>query len=165
MGLISVLRLNNQPYNWNSSLSRFMGQAWPGVVEVNYSEKLDIETVYSQTQDGKPIGGTSGQYEVDSFTVKMLIDDADALTTMLVASAPQFLGSYGRVEFPFTLSVTEPLLPGAIPIEMIAGVCRIRGKKKGVAKGIEALVTEFDIWCKGIIENGKTLYSTAIPTL
>jgi hypothetical protein len=164
MGLaLSILRLNHQPYSWPSSLTRILGVPVSGLVELNYGEKLDVETVYAQTQDGVPIGGTAGQYEVEGFTFKMLAQDGDALTTMLVASAPQFLGAYGRIEFPFTCSVTEPLLPGAIPIEMVAPICRIIGRKAARAKGIEAFVTEFTVWSPGIIENGKTLYARSIP--
>jgi hypothetical protein len=170
MAVVDVIRVNNQPYSWNSSISLFDLFPSNGVVEVNYSEKLDIETVYSQTQDGRPIGGTAGQYEVDSFTIKMLRDSADAFTTYLSTvpsplGGPITPGSYGRREFSYSLNVDEPLLPGGLPIILLAGVCRIRGVKETTAKGIEALVTEFDIWCKGITKNGKTLYSSSIPGL
>jgi hypothetical protein len=161
-GIGDIVRVNNQPYSWNSTLTRIALIPWPGVVSVEWSEKLDVETVYSQTQDGRPIGATAGQYEVDSFTVRMLSDSADSLTDMLSA-LPPFVGSFGRTEFPFVFSASEPLLPGASPIIMAADVCRIIGKKQTREKGVAALVTEFNIWCKGIVENGKTLYTTSIP--
>jgi hypothetical protein len=165
-----VIRVNNQPYSWNSSLSTFDLQPWPGVVEVNIGDKTDVETVYTQTQDGRPIGATAGQYEVSNFKIKMLRDSADALTTYLSTvpnplGGPFSPGAYGRREFSFGLTVTEPLLIGGIPLILIAGVCRIIGHDETTAKGIEALVTEFTLWCKGIIRNGKTLYTPALPGL
>lgn len=163
MTVLSVLALNKTPYSWNSSQSRFNGALWPGVVAVDYSEKVDVETVYTQTGDGVPVGATAGQYSVDSFTIKMLDKDFDALTSMLIATAPQFLGSYNRIEFTFACSVAEPLVPGAIPIAMIAPTCRIIGKKRSHQAGISALVTEVTLWTDGISENGKTLYSRSLP--
>jgi hypothetical protein len=159
-----VVRLNNQQFSWNSTITRIAGIPWPGVVAIDWSEKLDVETVYSQTQDGTPQGATAGQYEVDGFTMRMLTDSADKLTDM-ISAIPPFVGSYGRTEFPIVCSASEPLLPGGFPIVMTAGVCRIVGKKQVREKGIAALVTEFAIWSKGIIENGKTLYSPKIPLI
>lgn len=162
MGLIQVLRLNNRPYSWNSSETRFDGQLWPGCVEIVHGDELEVETVYSQTGDGAPIGGTGGQYSAE-LSVKMLAADADALTTMLTLSHPEYLGSYGQIEFPFSTSVSEPLLPGDIPITLVAPVCRIIGDKQTYAKGIEALVTEFKLWTKGFTRNGKSLYTRPLP--
>jgi len=156
--LPDVIRIQSQLYNWNSSLTKFDNQPWPGVLEFSWSEKLDIKTVYSQTQNGRPVGGTSSKYEVDSMKVKMLRDSADAFLRYLAAKPP-FVGSYGRTEFTTNLTVSEPLLPGVFPISMTAGVCRVRGKSQSHAEGTDELVTELDLWCRGIVESGITLYT------
>ena len=76
---------------------------------------------------------------------------------------PPFIGSYGRTEFSVNLTVSEPLLPGAFPIVMTAGVCRIIGESSATEEGSDELFTEFKLWCKGIVKNGKTLYANKLP--
>jgi hypothetical protein len=160
--VIPFLRVNGQPYNWNSTMTRFAGVPWPGVVEFNWGEKLDVETVYSQTQDGKPIGATSGQYEVDTFTCKMLEEDANALM-QAIALMPPYVGSVGRTEFDLELQASEPLSPGAVPIMMMSERTRIIGNKGARAKGIEALVREITFWSGGLRVNGVSLWTPALP--
>lgn len=159
-----VIRVNNQPYNWNSSASKFDNQIWPGVTSVNVGDKLDVKTVYSQTQNGKPMGGTAGKYEVNNFKIKMLRDSADALTTYL-SLKPPFIGSYGRTEFSYFLTVSEPLLIGVLPLVLVAGVCRVIEVNEATEEGLDELVSELTLWCKGVIRNGKTLYSNKLPGL
>jgi hypothetical protein len=162
MSILDVLRVGGAPYNWNSTLSLFDGFPNRGIVEVSFSDKLDVETIYSQTQDGVPIDATGGQYEVDSFSIKMLSDSADKLTSYL-SLKPPFIGSYGRTKFSFNLTATEPLILGATPLVLDAPECRIIGVKEARARGVEALLTELTLWCRTLSRNGKTLYVPAIP--
>jgi len=159
---LSILRVNGQQYNWNSTKTLILGVPVPGVIEVNYGEKLDVETVRSQTQDGVAIGSTGGEYSVEGFQIKMLAEHAAALFAML-AAVPPFIGSIGRTEFPFHLTASEPLLVGALPIVTDAPVCRIVGRRRSHAKGIEALVTEIDVWAQSLTENGVSLYAPQLP--
>lgn len=157
-----IVRVNNQPYSWNSTRTLLLAQPWPGVVEVNYAEKLDVETVYSQTQDGKPIGATAGQYATEGCSIKMLSDSAAAFLAQLSA-LPPFIGSYGRTEFPFVFTATESLLPGGLPIVVAAPVCRVIGRKEARAKGVETLVTELTLWMKELTVNGVSMWTSAVP--
>jgi hypothetical protein len=166
------IRIGGIQYNWNSTMSRVDGQPYRGFTEINWSEKLDVETIYSQTQDGAPIGGTSGQYAVDSFTVKMLWEYWEQLTDYLSFAAPGvpvgnrgLPGSYGLTVCTFQLSASEPLQLGALPIMLTAGQMRFIAPKGQAQKGNAGLEIEIGCWAQSLIINGKTLYSAALPTL
>ena len=160
-----VIRINNVPYSWNSSSTKIDNFPWPGILEISYGQKLDIKTVYSQTQDGTPIGGTAGQYSAGPITIKMLRDSYNALTDYLSLRAPLpglgtgTPGSYGRTEFGLIAQVTDSFAIGAIPILLIASPCRIMEEKESQAVGVEELVSEVTLWCLKYSVNGKTLYS------
>ncbi|HVH51981.1 MAG TPA: hypothetical protein VM690_07535 [Gaiellaceae bacterium] len=161
LGPIDVIRVNNQPYSWTSTASSFNFIPYTGILSVSVAESLDVETVYDQNGDQRPIGATAGLYKVESFKIKMLRDSANSLTDMLVALPPFF--SIGRTEFLFQLSCSEPLLLGSSPIILVADACRIIGIDETTEKGSEALVTEYTLWSKGITRNGKSLYTPSIP--
>ncbi|HLK38686.1 MAG TPA: hypothetical protein VKU41_18110 [Polyangiaceae bacterium] len=160
--VIPFVRLNGQPYSWNSTMTRFNGTPWPGVIEFAWGETLEVEDVYSQTQDGKPIGGTAGQYKVETFTCKMLEEDADALTDS-ISLMPPYVGSIGRTEFNVECQASEPLAIGAKPIMLMSERTRIVGMSHTRVAGIEKLVREFKFWSNGLRINGKTLWTPAIP--
>jgi hypothetical protein len=167
-----IIRIGGVQYNWNSSITRIDGQPFRGILEVDWSQKMDVETVYSQTQDGVPIGATSGQYAVDSFTFKMLREYAEQLKLYLAMTAPGVppgnrgqIGSYGLTTFVFQATASEPLQIGALPVHVDASPCRIIGEKQTSAKGTAALETEFTVWCQQLRVNGLSMYSPAIPTL
>lgn len=169
---MDILRAGGIQYNWNSTSTRIDGQPYKGVRSIDWGEKLDVETVYSQTQDGRPIGSTGGQYSVESFTLKMLTEYADQLTTYLAFAAPGFPpgnrglpGNIGETQFLFQFTATEPLQIGATPIILNASPCRIIGMKNTVEQGTAALITEFTLWSQGITVNGKSLYKQALPSL
>jgi hypothetical protein len=159
--LLSVLSINGQRYNWNSTFSRIDGIPQGGIQKIVIGEKLDLETVYSQTQDGKPIGSTGGQYSVENFEITMLREWADSFTSYLAAKPP-FIGSIGRTEFSYQLQISEPLLL-ATPILLSAATCRVVSIDEDQETGSKALVTIFKLWSDGLIKNGKTLYSPALP--
>lgn len=166
-----IVRVGGRQYNWNSTLTRIDGQAWRGIQKIDWGEKLDVETVYSQTQDGVPIGDTAGEYSVESFNMTFLSEYAAQLLTYLSTLAPGFPpgarglpGSYGQTKFQFQFSASEPLELGALPILVSGAPCRIIGKKESREKGSGALVTEFAVWCRALSVNGQTMYSPSIPT-
>ena len=166
------IRIGGIQYNWNSTMTRIDGQPWRGFTSIDWSQKLDVETVYAQTQDGAPIGGTSGQYAVDSFTVKMLWEYWEQLKTYLALTAPGvppgnrgLVGSYGLSTVTFQLSATEPLQLGAVPIMLTASPMRFVAEKGNPAKGNAGLEIEIGCWAQQLEINGLTLYSQALPTL
>ena len=167
-----IVRVGGIQYSWNSTLTLIDLQPFRGLIEIDWGEKLDVETVYSQTQDGVPIGSTAGQYAVENFTMKFLREYAEALKAYLAGPAPGvppgnrgLPGSYGQTTFLFQMTATEPLQIGATPVVVNAGPCRIIGQKQTTAKGSNALETEFTLWCQQISVNGITLYSPAVPGL
>lgn len=167
-----ILRVGGKQYNWNSSLSRFDGQPYRGVKSVDWSQKLDVETVYSQTQDGVPLGPTGGQYSVDSFTIKILWEYWEQLKLYLATVAPGvppgnrgLPGTYGETTFIFQMSVTEPLQIGALPIALNASECRVVSEKETTEEGSAALVAEVGLWVRQLTVNGLSMYARALPTL
>lgn len=167
-----IVRVGGLQYSWVSTMTRIDGQPYRGLTSLDFSDKLDVETVYSQTQDGVPIGDTEGQYSVDSFTMKWIREYADYLTTYLAGPAPGVPpgnrggpGEYGGTHFSLTLTAIEPLQILAVPLIILVPQCRIIGVKETTEKGSAALETEFTCWARQIIRNGKTLYKQAIPGL
>lgn len=150
-----VIRVNHTLYSWPSCSFKIDSQPFEGIVELNYEQKRERKVVYAAKRDGRPLGKTAGKYSVPSLTLKMLRDSADALTTYLSAKG---LGSYGDPEFGMMLQVAEPVV-GALPITVLMETCTIDGKKDAHAEGIDELVTEFEIGCLQLTENGKRLWS------
>ena len=166
-----ILRVGGRQYNWNSSLTRIDGAIWQGLTSVDWSQKLDVETVYSQTQDGVPLGDTGGQFSVESITIKMLWEYAERLKQYLAFTAPGSngergaIGTYGLTKFTFQMSVTEPLIPGAFPIQLDAGPCRLITEKNTTEQGTGKLELEMGLWCQQLTVNGISLYNIAPPSL
>lgn len=150
-----VIRVNSIVYSWTSTLFKFDGQPWQGVLSMDYEQKRERKVVYGARQDGQPLGVTSGKYEVPSFSMKMLKDSADNLTDYLSVKG---LGSYGDADFTILVQVVEPVL-GAFPITVLASPCWITGKKDAHEEGIDELVTEFEVKTLALVENGKRLWS------
>lgn len=130
-----------------------------GITAFDYEQSREREVVYAAKRDGRPLGMTSGKYSVPSMSLKMLRDSWDILSTQLTATG---LGSYGDAEFTFIAQYIEPL---QLPITVTCVGCRIKGVKPSNEEGTEALMTELDIQCLEILENGKPLASLvrAVP--
>jgi hypothetical protein len=165
---IEILRVGGRQYGWNSTISRVDGQLWQGFTSIDWGEKLDIETVYSQTQNGVPLGGTGGQYSVESLSFKMLTESFEQLKAYLANVSPGFngergpIGSYGETLFHFQLTIYEVFLGQQFPIKIDAVPCRIMAPKGSAAKGAAALESEFSCWCQKITINDITLYSPSL---
>jgi hypothetical protein len=160
-----VLRVGGRQYNWNSCITRVDGSLWQGFTGLDWGEKLDVETVYSQTQNGVPLGDTGGQYAVESLTIKMLTEYWEQLKLYLANQAPGIngergpIGSYGQTKFALQFTVYEPTLPGAFPIHIDAAPCRVIAPKGSAAKGNASLESEIALWCQQLTINGLTLYT------
>ena len=165
--MAEILRVGGRQYGWNSCLARVDGQLWQGFTSVDWGEKMDVETVYSQTQDGVPLGDTGGQYSVETFTFKMITEYWEQLKLYL-STAPGFNGergapgSYGETKFHFQLSIFEVFLGAQFPITIDAVPCRVMSAKGAAAKGAAVLETEVACWVRQMTINGLTLYSPSI---
>lgn len=163
------IRIGGQQYSWNSTLSRVDGVPRRGFTSIDWTDKLDVETIYSQTQDGVPIGDTAGQYAAE-LSGKMLWEYFEQLKSYLAFDAPGDppgirgpQGTVGQTKFKFQLSASEPIDPGATPIMLTANNCRLIEQKGGVAKGQAGLEIDFKFWVRTLSINGVTLYDVPIP--
>jgi len=157
MGPVDFVRVNNTVYSWTSCKFAIDGMPTGGIVAVDYEQKRERKIVYSNRQDGTPVGWTSGKYSVPSFSIKMLRSWADTFTTYLTAIG---LGSYGDAEWAFSAQLIEPALPiPALPLILLGSPCTIIGEKDAHEEGIDELLTEYDIACLAMTKNGKQLWS------
>ena len=150
-----VVRVNQTLYSWTSTAHLVDDFPYEGIVAVDYDQKRERKVVYAARQQGTPLGMTAGKYMVPPWTMKFLKDSAEAFTDYLTE---QGNGSYGDAVFQYLLQVTEPDSADA-PITVSAEHCVISGKKDSYEEGIDELVTEFEITCLLMTENGKQLWS------
>ncbi len=150
-----IIRINDTIYSWNSCAFAVDLDPYVGILALNYEQKRERKVVYGAKRDGRPLGKTAGKYSVPDFSITMLRDSYDKLTTVLTAKG---LGSYGDAEFTFFAQYVEPVL-GATPIIIVAENCTIDGEKDVNAEGIDELVTEVQIGSLSLTRNGKRLWS------
>jgi hypothetical protein len=161
-----IIRYQGRQYSWNNTLSTIDGQPWRGITAVDTGDKLDPETVYSQDGSGAPIGATMGQYEVTTFTLKMLAEYWAGLQNYLAFQAPGIpvgtrgpLGTYGPTQFSYQLTIIDEFAVGATPVIINVPFARITEAKLSTAKGNAALEYELTCWASQIIVNGATLFT------
>jgi hypothetical protein len=161
MGLDSVVRINNQTFAWSSSVFLVDGQGVEGITSLDWEEKREVEVAYAARQDGRPVAWAGGgKYSVPSFKMRMLKDTFAVLQAYWAAggSLGPGAGSYGDSIWSFQAQCVEPVI-GSIPITAVAAPCRVLGKRETREQGIGTLVTELDIGCLQLIENGLPLWS------
>jgi len=149
------LRVNNTRYSFASSRTLIQGLPQSGVVAVDYEETRERKIVYSNRQDGTPVGWTSGKYAVKSFKMKILAEDAFLFETYLAGLGA---GSVGDAEFMTGLQLVEPVL-GAIPITTVANPCTVTARRMSREEGVEEAVKEYDFTVLQMIEGGFPLWS------
>lgn len=146
-----LLYLNGVPLAWNSTRSTING-LFPmlGFTEINLEESREGEYVYAQQPDGRPLGITSGEYKVDSFSFKMLAASAELLyETLAISFGPSgaALGSFGDARFSYQLSIFEPGAPVAGPaLTLNVNGIKIEKRKIGASRGAGGLEWEHE--CK-----------------
>jgi len=153
-----VIRIGQTIYSWNSTAFKFDNQPFSGVVATDFEQKRERKTVYAARQDGLPLGVTAGKYSVEAFSVKMLVDSYDALTTYLSAKG---LGSYGDPPFSYLIQTTEPPIFGAglLPLNVSSPWTWIVGDKEGREEGVDEALVEVTLASLYLTKNGKSLYS------
>jgi len=165
------LRIGGRQYDWSATLILVDGEPRRGFTSFDFGEKLDVETVYSQTQNGVSLGDTRGQYSVESVALKMLTEyweGIGGLKDYLANIALGFngergpLGSYGLTKFHLQVSVSDDYLPTAPTIHYDLVPCRVISAKAAGAKGAAALETEIGLWCQKVTANGNTMFSPAV---
>lgn len=164
--MAEFIRYQGRQYSWNTTLSQVDGQPWRGFTAVDVGDKLDPETVYSQDGSGAPLGATAGQYEVTTFTFKMLAEYWVQLLAYLANVAPGLpagnrgpIGTYGLTVFHYQLSIVDEFAVGATPIMVDVPFARVTEAKISAAKGNTALEYEITNWASQVIVNGVTLFT------
>lgn len=164
--MAELIRYQARQYSWNNSLSLIDGQPWRGFTAVDVGDNLDVETVYSQDGSGAPIGGTDGQYEVDTFTLKMLAEYWAQLRQYLAFQAPGnppgqrgAPGNYGLTQFSYQCTLIDEFAVGATPVVINVPFARVIGDKVSMAKGNAAIEVELKCWASQVIKNGATLFT------
>lgn len=163
MGLDTIVRINQSTFAWTSSVFLVDGQGVEGITSLDYEEKREIEVAYAARQDGRPVAWAGGgKYSVPSFKMRMLKDTFAALQLYWGAGGllNPGLGSYGDSIWTFQAQCIEPIV-GSIPITLVASPCRVVGKRETREEGTGKLVTELDISCLELVENGIPLWSVA----
>lgn len=159
--MTDVIRVNNTIYSWNSTAFKLDAIPYNGVLGLDYEQKRERKVVHAMKRDGRPLGKTAGKYTVPTCSLRVLRDTWDKISTYLTAKG---LGSYGDAEFVIIFQCIEPV-PGATPLTVIMTGCTIDGVKSVNQEGVDELVTELEIGCLSIVENGKQLASLvrAVP--
>jgi len=158
MSLLDSLRVNKWIHSWTSCTCRIDNLPTNQILAINYEQRLQVTVVPSNRQDTAPMGMSGGQYSIPGFTITMLRSAAEALTDRLMEKADG--GGYGSAVFEVLLQVAEDSSLSS----MHATHCRITGKRDFHEEGIDELVTEFEIGCLWLTENGKTLWNARAPS-
>jgi hypothetical protein len=149
------IRLNHTRYSWTSSRTIVEGIPVDGIVAIDFEETRERKIVYSNRQDGTPVGWTSGKYAVKSFKMKMLKEYAAVFKEAIAILGA---GSIGDAEWTLGLQCVEPVI-GAIPITLVATPCTIVGRRDSREEGVDELLEEFDLAVLQLIEGGTPLWS------
>lgn len=157
----NLVRVNNTIYSSTSTVMNIDGEPWTGFKSIDYEQKRTRKVVHAGRQDGRPVGWTAGKYEGPTLKLKFLKDSASALKVDLAA---QGAGSFGDHEFTFLLQCVEPVI-GLLPITLVGNPCVIIGEHESREEGSDEIVTEFDVACLNLIENGLALWSYARAAL
>lgn len=131
-----------------------------GIVECTYKEKLEAENVYDDDRSGAPVGGTSGRYSVESFSMTLLRNSWNCVGPtpgLMQYLSLKGLGSYGAARFNFIAEYSEPLSPLQTVVDSLF-YCRIVGVENAYSEDIKALVTKLDLMALAMTSNGLTLW-------
>jgi hypothetical protein len=163
--IIDVIRVNARTFAWSSCAFSCDGMPWEGVVGIDWEERLDTRVVYSNQQDGAPLGMAQGRYQIATFPLRMLRDTAKTWKNYLTAQAStKGSGSYGQAVFELGLQLAGRDAGDLLPTSTLFSSCRVLGEKVSHEEGIDELVTEFQIGCLLIEQDGNSLWN-ALPAI
>jgi hypothetical protein len=165
---VDVVRINARTYGWNSLAWSVDGLPSEGLTGIDWEESLETRTIYSNRQDGAPLGMSQGRYQIAKFPIRMLKDSArmfkSYLTTRAAASvAPST--SYGQAVFAMAVQLLGEDAGDFLPSTTIFSGCRVVGEKSAHEEGTGALVVEFQIACLLIAQDGNILGNALPPVV
>jgi hypothetical protein len=159
----SFVRVGGRTYAWNSSIFQFDALGFEGIVAVDFEEKYEIAVVHAARQSGRPVAfAGNGEYSIPSMKIRMLKDSFALLQDLMASGAIGLLGpepgSWGSSLFSFTMQCVEPVV-GMLPITATFGACKFTGRREAREVGVKELVTELDVSCLAVLENGIPMWS------
>ena len=166
VSLVDCVRVNSRTYGWTSVSWSVDGMPSTGLVSIDWEESLETRTLYSNTQDGPPLGMSQGRYQIARFPIRMLKDSARMFKTYLTTQAALSLSpseSYGQAVFTMGLQLLGEDAGDFLPSTTVFGSCRVVGEKSSHEEGTGALVVEFSIACLLIEQDGNTLWNALPP--
>ncbi len=152
-----LVRWNGNVISAKSCAFSLAGVPYIGIVGLDYEDQLDAELVHGANKNGAPLGYTSGEYSISSFSIVLLKDVfiAKFLPHMAALSAAAGApGSYGGGRWTFSGQYQEGPLVGTDTIEG----ARVVGSKDSYSQGMGKLVTECKLMAKTLRRNGLTLF-------
>lgn len=159
----TIVRVNQVEYAWTSAAFRVDGMLTDGITGVDYGDSLETRTIPSNVQDAAPLGMSAGRYQIAKFPLRMLRSQARALKDYLFLKAPtQGVTSYGQATWDFSVQLLGSDAPNNLGSTTTFATCRIVGEKSALEGGTGAAMTEFQVACLGIEQDGSVLWN-ALP--
>ncbi len=148
-----LYKVNGNIFSWASTELVIGVSPFVGLTEFSYGQKRTHAKVPGMNRSRGPLGVTSGVYEADPITMKML---ANSYVALIAALSLKGLGSAGSAVVPITWKCFEPKRP---PLVMVATNCRLEESKTTTSEGPEGLMYDLSWITETITENGAVLYS------
>jgi hypothetical protein len=145
--------INGSTYAWSSVRLELDGFPYAGVLEITYSDKVEVSYGYGLTPGHAPLRRTRGKYSVDDPKVSMA---GPSGRTFLAALGARAAGNgFGEVTFPITVSYSEPTL-GTV-VDTLED-CRVIGNSVSNSESTDENKVEFTVSCMRIRWNGQLMY-------
>lgn len=148
-----LFKANGFIHSWASCALLLGFTPFVGINEINYKDKRTRTKVKGMDRAGKPLGMTSGSYEADPLTFKMLAASFNTLQGILTAKG---LGSAGSARIDITLKMFEPKLP---PVITVFSGCALSERGASLSEGPDPIWRDVSFDVETISENGMVIYS------
>ena len=152
--MADVKRVNLLVFGWNSCIFKIDGEDFEGIQALDYEQGRERKKVMGSRRDARPLGKTSGKYEVKNVSFTLLRDSAAKLKAQLATKAGG--KSYGDAEFSIQAQYVEP---NQDPITVSIEGCTWSGEKMSDKEGVDELLTEVTVDALYMTENGLALWA------
>lgn len=147
--------INGSTYAWSSISLELDGFPFVGVLEITYSDKVEVAYGYGLTPGHQPLRRTRGKYSVDD--PKVIMAGPSGRDFMAALSLKAGGNGFGEVAFPIVVSYSEPTL-GTITDTL--NDCRVIGVNSSNAESADENKLELTLSCMSIKWNGQFMFRT-----
>jgi len=148
------IRVNGRETSWSDVYFKVSDERYYGITEIAYGDKRTRSKSYGMGRSQAPRGRTSGKYEVDEATVKMLKKSSKTLREALAAAASDGK-SYGSVTFQIVVQYADT--DDEVQTDTLHE-CVWVGDATSASEGPDALFDSISFDVMRIDRNGLTLY-------